>query len=134
MNPLHERPPVRRAAVALAKALMRAGGVKPHDLAEVAQSTAPVAPSLAPGQLVTPKPRAYERALSRAGLIKPDSPVIVPPRVPKMGLAKGGEVIIPPGVKVTRCPSGRDTRYTVEGPIVGEFTRDWNNKRKGGKR
>lgn len=136
IEPLVERLRVRRAAVALCKALMRETGLRVRDLD--APPSADPAPEQAGGaalplsrrrdQLVTPadkparvhKPPAW--GASPAALI----PSVV---APKIALPKTGEVVIPPGVKFTQCPSGRDTRFTVEGPVFGEFTRDWQARR-----
>lgn len=143
MVPLVEREPVRRAAVALVKALMREVGVKPADLLDgkppekIYKGLQPgpsTTASLAPRQLVRPAatkpPRVHKPPAWGASPAAPIPAVVAP----KIGLKADAEVIVPPGVKVTRCPSGRDTRYTVEGPVVGEFTRDWLQRRKGGKR
>jgi len=133
MLPLVEREPVRRAAVALIKALMREAGVKPADLLpprreEQASTAVPV--SRAARQLVMPAaakpPRVHKPPALGASPAAPIPAVVAP----KIGLKADAEVIVPPGVKVTQCPSGRDTRYTVEGPVVGEFTLDWERKRR----
>lgn len=151
--PLAERPTVRRAAVRLCRALMREAGVRlvdlqeeehPHEFSAPAvalvkqfvakqsdvlrQVFASAPPTPAPPQLVTPTEQPLTRALKRAGLGPRNKALdgVVARHAPL-----GGDVIVPPGVKVTHCPSGRDTRYLVEGPVLGEFTRDWIAKRGG---
>lgn len=226
-GPLAERPRVRSAAAALARALLREAGVKLKDLAfDEATDAGPSSP--APRQLVTPPApqparhghrraqifqlleqsgeagvsiqvlmqllnktlrsmhstmyyyetlgqvwrRRHEGALHYvlSSVCAPLPGVAVkkgdlpprqvkrpaPPKVPRQQAARAAKVpkpvpqkeaapvvhvseaqlfrnaepVVPPGVKVTQCPSGRDTRFTVEGPVVGEFTRDWLAKRK----
>lgn len=127
--PLAERPTVRRAAVKLCRALMREAGVRLVDLQEQ-RAVAPAPVSSARPQLVTPIEQPLTRALKRAGL-GPRNKAVDGVIAPKFALAATGDVIVPPGVKVTLCPSGRDTRYLVEGPVLGEFTLDWIAKRGG---
>jgi hypothetical protein len=46
-------------------------------------------------------------------------------------IAADAPVIVPPGLQVTICPSGRDTRYTPDPAIAGhgQITRDWIDRR-----
>jgi hypothetical protein len=136
MVSLIERAPVRSAAVALIKVLLREAGLRVSDLVPPPEAKGEQAGVAAPvlhasRQLVTPAPAKPPRVhkppawgIERAAPI----PGVV---APKIGLKGGGEVVVPPDVKVTQCPSGRDTRYTVEGPVVGEFTREWQARRGG---
>lgn len=226
-GPLTERPPVRRAAVALARALLREAGVKLQDMG-LDEAAAACASTAAPRQLVTPaEPQSARHGQRRSQifrLLEPPGEVGVsiqvlmqllnkslrsmhstmyyyeglgqvwrrrhqgvlhyvlssvcaplpgvavkkgdlpprqckqptPPKAPRQQGARApkppkplpkkkeqtlvvhvsdaelfrtAEMVIPAGVKVTPCPSGRDTRFTVEGPVVGEFTRDWAARR-----
>lgn len=44
--------------------------------------------------------------------------------------------IVPPGLEVTRCPSGQDTRFAFTPPAgwTGQITRDWLARRLESKR
>lgn len=95
--------------------------VKKGDLPprQVKRPTPPKAPRQQPERTAkVPKP-----------LPKKEPAAVV--HVSEAQLFRSAEPVMPPGVKVTRCPSGRDTRFTVEGPVVGEFTRDWLSRRAG---
>lgn len=117
-----KRPPsVRRKAV-------QAPALRGGDV-----SSAPSVSSACP-QLVTPAERPIDRAARLAGVGRRGQ-VIAGAVARHAPLA--GPVIVPEGVKVTLCPGGRDTRFTVDPDQPcegGGFLSEWRALRaEGGK-
>lgn len=67
------------------------------------------------------KPAAMSAA-RHAPLTKPALAVgPTPPRKPRTVPWAEQPAAVPPGLQVQHCPSSRDTRYSVTGPVVGGF-------------
>lgn len=131
-RPLVERPAVRRAVVALIKALLHEGGLQVSDLQSPAkgeQGGAAEPVLQAPRQLVTPPPAAKAARVHKPPAWGATQGQVVPGvRAPKIGLPADGVVTIPAGVKVTQCPGvNHDPRYQVDATRFGggELMRDW---------
>lgn len=134
---------VRRCAVALARAVMRDAGLQVSDLAEPPAHdgllTDGGSSSPPRGVLMPVENNRYSKALARAGM----SSFTKPAKLPKVQRAAvpapvvkfhtppaAGAAVVPANVKVTICPSGRDTRFTVDPSFEdGERMTDWRARR-----
>jgi hypothetical protein len=85
-------------------------------------------------------PRPIDRAMVATGVVTKEqlrlrkrTPKLVhPPRVDFDHFRPAGDAVVPPGVKFTQCPAGRDERFTVDPATFcgGEFMADWQAKRR----
>jgi hypothetical protein len=63
------------------------------------------------------KKRSHAPVMMNRGPRKPERPRL------------DGPVVVPAHVKVTVCPSGRDARFSAPDGFVGEFVREWRERR-----
>lgn len=126
-EPKAPKPPREPRPEKLPKPPMAPRTTKPHAVKESSRKhfNAPI----------TPKQQHLPRV---AGLPRPPAPslpplVLPPPPPPRRSIFESKpEPVVPPHVQVQQLPSGRDTRFTVTGPIVGGFLDEWREKRKKG--